>query len=530
MNWAKAINVLFLTLVTLATSVGCKPQEPTPAPTDLCTLVVVMQMDDVVTLDPHHAYEITNLMIHHNTYDTLVEHRPPDLSRAYPRLAEKWSVSDDGLTYTFRLRPGVRFASGNPMTAEDVCFSWTRLINLKGNPSFYADVIDEVKVVDELTVKVRLKRASPAFLSIIAAPAMSILDSQVVRAHGGTDAADADQTDQAQDWLDQNSAGSGPFSLAGWTPKGEIVLEANPNCWRGAPELDRVIIKHVADASTQLELLQRGEADIVHTLDIGLVDQVLTDPNLTLVTGQTLNMTYLAMSPDPELGGPLADRRVRQAIAYALDYEGIVQDLLGGYADYAPSVIPLGIMGVDPALRRTHDLARASSLLREASYENGELELELAYGAEPGSLRETVAAKIKADLEEAGISVNLRPMEFSEYLIEMRSQRLPFALGIWVPDYVDPTMWSDYFSYPDRGIAYRVKYDSPEAARWADVVATAFDPSQREAAVRNLIQVWMDDAPFVMVYQPQQLVALSTDVRGFVYDPVLFTNFSDVSK
>ncbi|MFQ5596264.1 MAG: ABC transporter substrate-binding protein, partial [Anaerolineae bacterium] len=146
---------------------------------------------------------------------------------------------------------------------------------------------------------------SPAFLSIVAAPAMSILDSQVVKAHGGTDAADADQTDQAKDWLNQNSAGSGPFMLAGWTPKGEIVLEANPNHWRGAPELDKVIIKHVADASTQLELLQRGEADIVHALDMGLVDQVLDDPNLTLITGQTLNMTYLAMSPDHELGGPM---------------------------------------------------------------------------------------------------------------------------------------------------------------------------------------------------------------------------------
>jgi len=514
----------------LAAAVGCRTQEPTHTPLELRTLVVVMEIDDVVTLDPHHAYEVTNLMIHHNTYDTLVEHRPPDLSRAYPRLAEEWSVSDDGLTYTFKLRPGVRFASGNPVTAEDVRFSWMRLINLKGNPSFYADGIDEVKTVDELTVRVRLKRPSPAFLSTIAAPAMSILDSQVVRAHGGTDAADADQTDQAKGWLDQNSVGSGPFMLAGWTPKGEIVLEANPNCWRGAPELDRVIIRHVADASTQLELLQRGEADIVHTLDMGLVDQVLDDSNLTLVTGQTLNMTYLAMSPDAELGGPLADQRVRQAIAYALDYEAIIQDLLGGYADYAPSVIPLGVMGVDPAMRRGRDLDRARVLLREAGYESGELELELAYGAEPGSLREAIAARIKADLEEAGISVNLQPMEFSEYLNEMRSQQLPFALGIWVPDYVDPTMWTDYFSYPDRGIAYRVKYDSPEAVRWADVVATEFDYSQREAAVRNLIQVWMDDVPFVMVYQPQQLVALSTEVRGFVYDPILFANFSDVSK
>jgi peptide/nickel transport system substrate-binding protein len=482
-----------------------------------------------VTLDPHHAYETTNLMIHANTYDTLVEYRPADLTQVAPRLADSWTISDDGLVYTFNLHPDVKFTSGNPVTAEDVRFSWTRLINLKGNPSFYADLVESVNVVDDLTVEVTLKEASPAFLGVIATPAMSVLDSKVVQEQGGTDAADADQTDKAKEWLDQQSAGSGPFIQTSWTPKAEIVLEANAGYWRGAPKVGKIIIKHVADDSTALQMLQRGDADIVQDLDTDLAEQIKADANLELVIGQTLNMNYLAMSPDAELGGPLADKKVRQAVAYAVDYEGIMA-LLNGYADWAPSIIPLGVMGVDPAMKRTRDLDKARELLAEAGYADGGPELDLSYGAAPGALRETVAAKLKADLEEAGMVVNLHPLEVSVYLSEMRAQKLPMALGGWTPDYLDPTMWSDYYSYPDRGIAFRIKYDSPAAAALAQTVATEFDETKRAEAVRELVEVLMDEVPFIMLWQPQQLQALSKDVQGFAFHPVHFANFIDLSK
>lgn len=500
-----------------------------PEPVELPTLVMVMTLDDVVTLDPHHAYETTNLMIHANTYDTLVEYRPTDLTQVAPRLADEWTISDDGLVYTFKLHPGVTFTSGNPVTAEDVRFSWMRLINLKGNPAFYADLVESVEVVDELTLKVTLNDASPAFLGVIATPAMSVLDSKVVKEQGGTDAEDADQTDKAKEWLDQRSAGSGPYIQTAWTPKAEIVLEANPDYWRGAPSISKIIIKHVADASTQLQMLQRGDADIVHTLDTDLADQVAADANLELVIGQTLNMNYLAMSPDAELGGPLADKNVRQAVSYAVDYEGIMA-LLNGYADWAPSIIPLGVMGVDPAMKRTRDLDKARELLAAAGYEGGGPELDLSYGAAPGALRETVAAKLKSDLEEAGMVVNLHPLEMSVYLSEMRAQKLPMALGGWTPDYLDPTMWSDYYSYPDRGIAFRIKYDSANAAALAQTIATEFDLQKRTEAVRSLVEVLMDEVPFIMLYQSQQLTVLSKDVKGFAYHPVHFANFSELSQ
>jgi peptide/nickel transport system substrate-binding protein len=488
---------------------------------------MVMNLGDVVTLDPDQAYETTNLMIHNSTYDTLVEYKAGDLTKVAPRLADKWDVSPDGLNYTFTLHPGVKFSSGNPVTAEDVRFSWTRLKNLKGNPSFYADTITTVQVLNDMTVKVTLTDPSPAFLSIVAAPALSVLDSKVVKSKGGTDAADADKTDKAKDWLDQNSAGSGPFIQTSWKPKSEIVLEANPNYWRGKPKLGRVIIKHVEDPTTQLQMLQRGDVDLVASLDYDLVEQAKADAKLNVVIGQTLDQNYLAMTSSAALSKPLSDKRVRQAIVLSVDYDGLIKAILRGYGSRAPSIIPLGVLGVDPKMTQGRDLTKAKALLKDAGYESG-FTVELAYGSNP--TRETIAAKLKSDLKEAGITVNLKPMEQSVYLTDMRAKKLAFAFGGWTPDYLDPTMWTDYFSYADRGIATRMLYNNPEAEKYAKIVGSELDPAKREQAIKDLQKVLMDDMAFTMLYQNQSIVAMSKTVKGFAYHPVNFVSFFDLSK
>lgn len=537
----KPVLVLSLVIVLALALAGCAPTPATPAggqpaaateapaapPAAEALLVMVTNMDDVVTLDPHHAYETTNLLIHNSTYDTLVEYKAGDLTKVVPRLAEKWEASADGLTYTFTLRQGVKFTSGNPVTAEDVRFSWMRLKNLKDNPAFYADLITDVQAVDASTVKVTLSETSPAFLSIVAAPAMSIVDSVLVKEKGGTDAADADKTDKAKDWLDQNSAGSGPFILTQWTPKAEIVLVANPNYWKGKPALSKIIIKHSTDPTTSLQMLQRGDADLTDNLDPDLVDLAKADPNLNVVIGQTLNQNYLAMTSSAALSEPLANKLVRQAVAYAIDYEGLIKAILKGYGTRAPSIIPVGVLGVDPTMTQGRDVAKAKDLLKQAGYESG-VTVDLHYGSNP--TRETIAAKLKADLAEAGITANLKPMEQSVYLSEMRAQKLPMAFGGWTPDYLDPTMWTDYFSYADRGIAKRMLYNNPEAEKYAKIVSTDLDPAKREQAIKDLQVVLMDDMAFTMLYQNQSLAAMSKAVKGFAYHPVHFVSFYDLSK
>lgn len=495
-------------------------------------VIVAGDVQDVITLDTARAYESTNLTIHHATYETLINVPADDLTALEPGLAESWEVSDDGLVYTFTLRDGVTFSSGNPMTAEDVRFSWMRLKNIKGGPSFYVDAVSDVTVIDPLTLQVTLSAPTPAFLSIVTVPAMSVTDSEVVKANGGTDAEDADVTDMAQTFLDQNSAGTGPFILTGWTPNTELTMVRNDNYWGEPAALAGVTMRQVNDSTTALQQLERGDVDIADNIEKDLADEVLAKPDImTLEQGQSLNLSYLAMSPNETLGGPLADVRVRQAIAYSVDYAGISDGLLLGYTDRPAAMLPIGIQGSDGSGRYERDLDQARALLEEAGFGGGvDITLAMGSGGICGIPPETIGAKLQADLAEAGINATIDIQQSSNFLTAYRAQELPIALGTWTPDYLDATMWSDYFSYPDVGPAFRIMLDVPEIAELAQQGAAETDPAARAEIYAQYVQTHQDAAVFVPLCQNRLLVAHSNDVQGYVFHPVYFFDFYAMSK
>jgi peptide/nickel transport system substrate-binding protein len=522
----KRLSLLVLTLIAAFALVG-------GAAAQADTLVVATLLDDVITLDPGRAYETTNLTIHRATYETLLEIRSDDLTTVVPLLAESYSVSDDGLTVTFTLNAAARFASGNPVTAEDVRFSWMRLKNIKGNPSFYADAISAIETPDAQTVVVTLSAPTPAFPTIVTAPAMSVLEKAVIVEQGGTDAADADVTDMANDWLSQNSAGSGPFILTGWTPETEITMVRNDNYWREPAALSAVTLRNVNDASTALQLLERGDVDIYENVDKDLAEQVAGNADLQLVFGQTLNLTYLALSPDnTTFATPLSDPLVRRAIAQAIDYDGIIDGLLLGYADRPASPLPIGVQGSNPMERYARDLDSARDLLAQAGYAGRAMDLTLYIGTgAPGGIpAETLAAKIQADLAEVGINVTINQQPTSNFLTAFRAQELPFLFSTWTPDYLDATMWSDYFSYADSGLSRRIRMDSPVIADLATRAANETDPALRTQLYIEYQTAHVNEAVFLPLFQPQALYALRANVQGFAFHPVYFIDFYALSK
>ena len=516
------------------------------------TLVIAMNLDDVVTLDPAFAGETTNLFIHINTYDTLVDIRPDDLNTIVPRLAESWEINDDFTEFIFHLRKDAKFASGNPVTAADVVFSWNRLLNVAGAPAFNLDGVGAIEAVDDYTVKVTTALGEdgkpqplPQFLSSACNPSLGIQDSKLVMEHGGTDAADAATTDTAKEWMDQNSAGSGPFILTKWAPKAEIELVANPNYWKGAPNFDKVIITHVSDPTTQLQMLEKGDADMLGNLSTDLVEQAKANPDITISVDQSLDQNYLAMTyvcpdeiqaADPaafaELQSPdsfaiICKKEVRQAVALAIDYDGIAKAVLNGYAARAPSVIPIGMSGVDASKTQGRDLEKAKELLAAAGYADG-VTFDLYYAS--NATRDIVAAKIQSDLAEAGITLNLKPLEQSVYLTQMRAQQLPMAFGGWTPDYLDVTMWTDYFGLGDRSIAFRMRFMNEEAHDLAVTIRTTSDPAVRKDAVEILQAVFIEEMPFTMLYQNQYVHAFRSDLKGFAFHPVWFVDLFELSK
>lgn len=542
------IFISVLLILTLGVLTACAaPAAPTQAPAEQAATqpsptlapaqaeggqtLVIARVFDIRTLDPERQYELTPPMIMHAVYENLVTFEGTDYTKVVPFLAKSWDISDDGLVYTFQLRDDVKFSSGNPFTAADVKFSFERLRNLKDNPSWLMDVVDHIEVVGDHTVAITLVEPNAAFLSMLVSPNFGILDSKTVKEHGGTDAADADTADTATDWLDQHSAGTGPFILTGWVRDVEVNLEKNPNYWRESAKLDKIIIKNVADAATQRMMIGRGDIDVAQNLDIDMI-QDYKDAGGKVVEGNTLDMIYLAMTTSPEVSEPLSHKEVRQAVAYAIDYGGIINSLMRGAAIRLPSIIPVGLLGTDPSLGYPHDPEKSKQLLADAGYADG-FSVKMVYPTRTfagGLAAETLAAKIQSDLAKVGIEVVLEPREPVSHLADYRAGKLAMTISPWTPDFLDPHGWAIPFGVPGESAAKRTHYNNPEVGAIAIAAGKETEPQKRAELYLEFQKKELEDAPFIGLIQPKVLIAVGPDVQGYVFNPVWWVDLYGLSK
>ncbi len=524
-------TLLVLAAGLLALLAVFAPAAPAGAQSRQETLIIARNIDDYVTNDPSRTYEYTSQMLDQSAYDTLVTVEAPDFTRIQPKLATKWEVSRDGSTYTFTLRPGVKFASGNPLTAQDVRFSFRRLKHLKDNPSFFMDPVKDVEVVNDTTVRIVLNAPDASFLAALAAVPCGIIDSKTVIAQGGTDAEDAKEKDKATEYLNNQSAGSGPYRLTSFKRNEEAVLERNPTYWGPKPYFAKIVFRHVKDGTTQREMIERGDADIAHDFDPDVVARIKEGPKIRLVPGLSMNQIYMAVNTNPEVSKELADKRVRQAISYAIDYDGLIKGLMRGAAEQPPAMIPLGILGVDKTMARKRDVARAKQLLAEAGLSNG-FAVKMNYWTAPllGVPTEPLASKLQADLKAVGINVTLEPKERSVLISEYRAGKPPLMLASWTPDYLDPDPWADAFYRKGGAAARRVSYDNP---RIVDLIATAKkeqDPKKRAELYREIQKVALEDVPFIMLIQPKSFVGINPAIKGYAIHPIWFVTLAKLSR
>ncbi len=509
--------------------------QPTQAPAQEAKAgnktLVIARVFDIRTLDPERQYELTPPMIMHAVYENLVTFDGTDYTKVVPFLAKSWDISDDGLVYTFHLRDDVKFHSGNPLTAADVKFSFERLHNLKDNPSWLMDVVDSIEVVDDHTVAITLTEPNAAFLAMLVSPNFGIVDSKTVQEHGGVSTEDADTKDAATDWLDQNSAGTGPYILKGWTRDVEVVLEKNPNYWREPAKLDKIIIKNVTDSATQRMMVGRGDIDVAQNLDIDAVEDYKKEGG-KVVEGNTMDMIYLAMNNSPEISEPLSKKEVRQAVAYAIDYDGIINGLMKGAAIRLPSIIPVGLLGTDPNIGYPHDPDKAKQLLADAGYADG-FTVKMVYPTRTfagGLAAETLAAKIQSDLAEVGITLELEPREPVSHLADYRAGKLPMTISPWTPDFLDPHGWAIPFGVPGESAAKRVHYENSEVGDIAIAAGKETDQAKRAKMYLEFQKKLLEDAPFIGLIQPKVLIAVGNDVQGYVFNPVWWVDLYDLDK
>ena len=371
------------------------------------TLVIALDISDATGLDPVRVYQYSNPLPTHAAYDGMVTFDPGDSVNLKPALATEWAYQPDGKTVRLKLRTDVKFASGKPMTAEDVRFSFTRQLNIKDQPWQYISHIEEVKVVDSHTVDIVLKDPSLPLMTIIATPAFGVLEKELVIAHGGTDAPDAKEKDKATDWLNENSAGTGPYRLTGWQRNQQIQMVKNPNYWKGTPGYDRVLIRHMSESAAQLLAIQRGDVDVAFNLIPEQIATLKDDPNITVAGMTSLDFIYMAVVEAPT-NPALQNKLARQAIGYAIDYDGIIKNLIGGKAVRPVSFLPVGVNGSTEELTKEigfrEDLAKSKQLLAQAGMPDG-FKFQLSYGnaAIAGVGYQNLAQKLQSDLARVGI-------------------------------------------------------------------------------------------------------------------------------
>jgi peptide/nickel transport system substrate-binding protein len=380
------------------------------------------------------------------------------------------------------------------------------------------------------TVNITLSAPDASFLAALAAVPCGIADSKTLIAKGATDAEDAKEKDKATPYLNNTSEGSGPYKLVSFTQNVEAVMERNPTYWGPKPYFAKVVIKHVPRGIAQREMVERGDADVAHDLDPDLAVKITPGGKIKLVEGLSMNLVYLAIQTNPDVAKELSDKKVRQAISYAIDYDGIIQGLIRGAGDRPPAMLPIGVLGVDKVMRRQQDLAKAKLLLTEAGYPNG-FTVKLTYASAPllGVAPEPLAAKLQADLALVGIMVTQAPGAGSVAISEYRTGKVQLGLFSWSPDYLDAHPFADAF-YGAGPVAKRLKYKNPVAGDLIASAAKEQDPKKRDAFYKDLTKVVLEDVPQIMLIQPKAYVGINPAIKGYEIHPIWFVTVAKLSR
>lgn len=480
------------------------------------TLVIGIDISDTVTLDPARQAQYTPPMSLLAAYDMLVTMAPGDYITIRPQLATKWDRTPDGKGWRFTLRDNVKFASGNPMTAADVKWSMDRVLHLGDQTSQYISHVERTEVVDAKTVDIILKDPRQPLMTIIAAPGFPVYDSKLLMQHGGDASRDAKTKDSATTWLNNNSAGAGAYKLVRWERNAQIQFVRNDNYWRGRPPFERVIIRHIGDSAAQLLSVRRGDIDIAFNLIPEQIATLKAEPSVRLEALTSLDFVYMALTQNPEFNKALGVKEARQAIGHAIDYDGIVKNLLGGAAVRCANFLPIGVSGSTEEIARrvgyNQDLDKARQLLQKAGLADG-FEFEIAYGnaAIAGVTYQTLGQKIQADLARVNIRAKLTPMDQVNLRTTYTGNRAQGGvLTFWNPPAVENLLWA---AASVERVARRVHWPvPPELDKIVRDAAAEQDPKKQADLWVEYQKQTVDNANYFVLFQPIYQIAVRSNL------------------
>ena len=460
----------------------------------------------------------------HAIYDSLLTFKLGDSSTPIPLVAQSYTVSADAKTFTFTIRKDVKFADGTPLTAHDVEFTFNRLLNLHDNPVYLLDGITSMKATDDYTFVLVSSVPNPAIPFIVTNPALGIINSKLLMAHGGSDATDAATTDTAHDFLGTTSVGSGPYTMAS-VDTTEVVLKANSKYWGpDKPNFGTVIFRNVAaatqlieiqKASNQIELSLSGDQAVSLKGNNALNVSSFTSPNITFAFCNI--KTYAACG----------NQHFVNAIRYGIDYQGLIS-VAGAGAAQAPGVVPVQFLGALPQSQAvTRDVTKAKSELAASGVSNPTIDLD--YTISSTGLNDSLAAKIKANLADVGITVNLNGQPSSIATPNYRGAKYRLGLAGWAPDYPDP---NDYLAFlPGQLVGKRAGWltgAAPDIEALGAKAGSTPDNATRGQLYQQLQTLLNQESPMLPLIQPGQSVVGTKNLTNVVYSPVWYLDLASI--
>ncbi len=465
---------------------------------------------DSDNLDPVTNDGNVNIWYFMSIYDQLVRVGPDGISLV-PGLAESWDVSDDGLTYTFHLRPNVMFSDGTPMTAADVLYSWVRAANdpeehwtftLTALKRDADGQVEGISTPDDETVVVELAQPWSPFLSDVAMFNMSVISEAFAAGK--------------EDRLTQECMGTGPFAFAEWNKGESLRLVKNANYWEeGLPLLDEIVVSVVPDDNARILQLQGGELDGMKDVPSSRVPELQQDPNLKVYQFPSTETRYITLNTRD---APLDDPFTRRALQYATDRQTLVDVVLFGVGVPATSFMPKGALYWNDTLEPyTYDVARAQEELAQSQTPDGfPLELKILGGSADD---ETLATALKDMWSQIGVEVTIAPTEGSVLNEDYNSQNFQAMTNYWTNDIIDPDELVAYAVLPESSQAFQTGWNNEEAQELARAGAAEPDPAKREEMYFRIQEIYHEESPMLALYYKPYVDVTTTRVHNFGHPP-----------
>ena len=480
-------------------------------------VLVFARSGDSVSLDPARETDGESFYATHQVFDTLVEFKT-GTTEVVPALATSWEVSDDSLSYTFNLRKGVKFHDGTPLNAEAVVFSMER--QFKENHPYYSygpwkywgnmdmsSIVESITAVNDLTVQFKLQKIEASFLANLAMDFAGIVSPTAFMAD--------------PEGFASNPVGTGPFKFVSWTKGSDIVFDRNEDYWEDV-YIDRLILKVIPDATARWLALQKGEVDIIDNPAVDDLPAMDADPNVQLIQQPGLNVGYLALNTDKK---PYNDKRVRQAMNYAINRQEIIDAVYGSAGKIAKNPIPPTMWSFnDDITPYPYDPAKAKALLAEAGYPKGFATeiwaMPVARPYNPDARK--IAEIMQAQLAKINVKVEIISYEWGTYLDKVSVGEHQAAMLGWTGDNGDPDNFLFVLlSIPSaQGSAGNIAFWKNK--KFNDLVVQAketVDQARRTELYRQAQVVFHEEAPWVTIANSVVTVPASKAVKNFVISP-----------